>query len=998
MRSQVDIAGDCLGPDTLAGFVEGRADAVARARVEDHASRCDACREVLSSLARDGTPPVAPPIADDELAPGTLLGRYVIARPIGAGGMGVVYAAHDPELDRTVAVKLLRGDGDPDQRERLRREAQAMAKLAHPHVIAVHDAGAIGDRMFIAMELVEGETLAQWLRQPRTVDDILEAYRAAGRGLAAAHEVGIVHRDVKPENILVGKDGRVRIGDFGLARDGAGRPAIAAGSPASGGLHGTPSYMAPELYRGGVADERSDQFSFCVALFTALYGERPFAGETLAALIAHLQAGELRTPRNARRVPRRVRAAIERGLAHEPSARFGSLRALLDELAPRDRRARWIAASAALVGAATLATIVIAPRVAAPAPCAQASEAFAASWNPMRRAGLAAAFVATGAPGAAAEARRVGDLLDGYATRWADGYGAACRATRVIGAQSEALLDLRMTCLERRRQETGALVSTLAAATRDTVEHAATGALGLIDVAGCADVAALQQRVAPPADPVTRARLAVLSAHYARVRAAYQTGAYRVAREPARTLAVEAHQLGYLPFTAEAALLEGLVARALGEGPAEHAALDAALWAAEAGRHDEVAAEAWIRIIRLIGYIESDFSKALALVPRATAAIARLGNADEWRARLEIALGAIDYKQGKLASAAAHETAGLALSERSLAPGHLELGRALEDLGTTAAQQGELERGIRLLERARQIYEAALGPDHPLVANVLHNLGAAHLRRDDLAAAESELRRAQVIREALDPEHPNLAGTLTALGATLARRGQLAEALALHRRAVAIADKAWGPDGLDLIAPLLYQAISVGQANDVASAIAIFDRAEAIAAKALGPAHPYTMLALLGKADLLSDQAQWTAAVALYERVIPVLAHAEGAEEDRDAARARLGRAYLELAQPARALVAIAPLREALAALRAETRAEVELTIARATWPQPAERARARELAARAVIDFRASVSPRVRADAARAERWLADHPASERAAAPGAGGTNVASGGRTSR
>ncbi|MEO7732667.1 MAG: serine/threonine-protein kinase, partial [Kofleriaceae bacterium] len=374
MRSQADIAGGCLGPDTLAGFVEERVDAAARARVEEHASRCHLCREVLSSLARDGTPPPRAPHDgdDDRLPAGTLLGRYVIGPSIGAGGMGVVYAAHDPELARAVAVKLLRGAGDPAQRERLRREAQAMARLAHPHVVAVYDAGVIGERMFIAMELVEGETLAQWLRQGRTPDEILEAYRAAGRGLAAAHEVGIVHRDVKPENILVGKDGRVRIGDFGLARDDA--EPVAVGSPEpprgsasrTGGLLGTPSYMAPELYRGSAADERSDQFSFCVALFTALYGERPFPGETLGALIGHLQAGDRRTPRHARRVPRRVRAAIERGLAHDAAARFGSMRALLAQLAPSDRRrARWLAATAALVVATVGAAAVIAPRVVA---------------------------------------------------------------------------------------------------------------------------------------------------------------------------------------------------------------------------------------------------------------------------------------------------------------------------------------------------------------------------------------------------------------------------------------------------------------------------------------------------------------------------------------------------------------------------------------------------------------------------------------------------------
>ena len=204
----------CLGDDTIVDFMEQRADAAVRARVEEHASRCAACREVLSSLARSG-PPV---LAEPELAPHTRVGRYEIVRQIGAGGMGVVYAAHDPELDRLVAVKLLRGDADPDLQQRLRREARAMAQLVHPNVVAVHDVGAFDGRTFIAMEYVPGETLLHWVAGRHTAREILAIYVAAGQGLAAAHAAGLVHRDFKPENVLIGRDGRPRVGDFGLAR------------------------------------------------------------------------------------------------------------------------------------------------------------------------------------------------------------------------------------------------------------------------------------------------------------------------------------------------------------------------------------------------------------------------------------------------------------------------------------------------------------------------------------------------------------------------------------------------------------------------------------------------------------------------------------------------------------------------------------------------------------------------------------------------------------
>jgi eukaryotic-like serine/threonine-protein kinase len=251
--------------------------------VEAHISRCDLCRKVLSVFVRTATPSPSTPRSGERFEAPVQFGRYVFAGELGAGGMGVVYAARDPELDRIVAVKLLRGESDPRRQDRLRREAQVMAQLAHPNVVAVYDVGVLEDGLFIAMEYVEGETLARWLAAPRSRREILDAYCAAGRGLAAAHAAGIVHRDFKPENVLVGKDGRVRVSDFGLARptalraqlrgtvaEGPGAALVAGLTPplsdltAPGTLMGTPRYMAPEVHGGKEADALSDQFSFCV--------------------------------------------------------------------------------------------------------------------------------------------------------------------------------------------------------------------------------------------------------------------------------------------------------------------------------------------------------------------------------------------------------------------------------------------------------------------------------------------------------------------------------------------------------------------------------------------------------------------------------------------------------------------------------------------------------------------------------------------------------------
>jgi eukaryotic-like serine/threonine-protein kinase len=341
--------------------------------------------------------PTSTPHLDRDLAPPTRFGRYVFAGEIGTGGMGVVYAAYDPELDRMVAVKLLR-DGDVRLQQRLRREAQVMARLAHPNVVAIHDAGTFEGRMFIAMEYVDGETLARWISRPHAQREILDVYCAAGRGLAAAHAAGIVHRDFKPDNVLIGHDGRVRVGDFGLACAAGARPRLPSlpALTAPGTLLGTRYYMAPELYKGVDADVRSDQFSFCVSLFAALYGDLPCSGVTPDAPASGARGSDARdasyrrTADDAarssdgtrascrlpahplgRRVGRRVRAALRRGLAVDPAARFSSIDELLAELAPSPRRPLpWLLALGATLAVLALGTGGPAPNTAAcdPAP------------------------------------------------------------------------------------------------------------------------------------------------------------------------------------------------------------------------------------------------------------------------------------------------------------------------------------------------------------------------------------------------------------------------------------------------------------------------------------------------------------------------------------------------------------------------------------------------------------------------------------------------------
>jgi len=315
-----------------------------RETIADHAGSCDECRAVLGALFD-----VEPEKVD----------RYTIAKRIGAGAMGTVYEAHDPELDRKVAIKVLRGAGSA---ERLRREAQMLAKLHHPNVVAVYDAGEHEGRTFVAMALVDGENLRAWLRVERSVDDIVRVIRDAGRGLAAAHAAGVIHRDLKPDNIFIARDGSVLVGDFGLAFvDGERGDAGGGDGPVeltqTGMVLGTPAYMAPE-HAAGEPTAASDQFSLCVTAWEALYGARPFAGATFAEIQQAIEKGELAVGKRA--VPARIRAALERGLRAKTEDRWSSLAELDAALAPPRRKWPWMLAAACVLlagaGAFALAT------------------------------------------------------------------------------------------------------------------------------------------------------------------------------------------------------------------------------------------------------------------------------------------------------------------------------------------------------------------------------------------------------------------------------------------------------------------------------------------------------------------------------------------------------------------------------------------------------------------------------------------------------------------
>ena len=626
--------------------------------------------ELEGTTADPGAP------ARGELAPGTQLGKYRLERVLGAGGMGVVWRAHDPDLERAVALKVLRGaDAGPMLRARLLREARAMARLKHPNVLTVYEVGSDGDRDYIAMELVDGTTLDAWMKIAPPHAEVLAAILAAGRGLAAAHAAGLVHRDFKPHNVLRSRDGRVLVTDFGLARGtGDEAPARPAGSavttPAApgavgladtldatpnrsdglldstltqpGALVGTPAYMAPEQFAGLPPDPRTDQFAFCVTAWQALTGERPFRGNTIDELRRAATAGiaDVRA-----KLPRAIRAVLARGLAAEPDARWPSLDALLDALErarglPR-RRVALVAPAIGVTGAIVLAVALFGrhrepprppPVATSPLACTSPDLAFADAWTAARRTTLEHRL------GGGSDFQRIADAVDALRDEWLHAYGAVCASPTGTVAMA------RLTCLLGERDEVATFARLL-----DTIPKPAFHRLDLWGVLPRVEACETDSPVSPPLMPEDRRQRDRIVALRAQI-ASYLLGAPLDFGDHVEELRTAARAIGWKPLEAEIEHARGVSAQLTGSYGEARTAFQRAIELAEQQHDYRLVATSRIALLEVECYDTADpgeRDRAKRLIQDARTAVQDAGDDPVLALAIDQLVATIDLGQGR---------------------------------------------------------------------------------------------------------------------------------------------------------------------------------------------------------------------------------------------------------------------------------------------------------------------------------------------------------------
>jgi tetratricopeptide (TPR) repeat protein/predicted Ser/Thr protein kinase len=813
------------------------------------------------------------------------IGRFTVLDKLGEGAHGVVYAAFDPELDRRVALKLLRRDQQRSQ-ERLRREARALARLSHPNVVGVHEVGETEGAIFVAMEFVDGETLDRWLARGQRPDAILEVLIAAGRGLAEAHARGLTHRDFKPSNVMVGRDGRARVTDFGLASvapsvesEGTLPDDDALGVTQTGVVLGTPAYMAPEQHQGHRADARSDQYSFCLTAWQALLGRHPLATDAgplppMELLVEGKNDGPSAWPSPS--VSRRIGQALRRGLAVEPSERFEGLPSLLAALSPpptRSRRWRFAVGAVAVVAAAGSAWGARAQQ----RPCEDASGQLEGVWDDDARAGVEAAFATSNVGYGEQTFGRIERQLDHYAQQWVAIYADACEATRVRGDQSEAVMDLRMVCLRQSRAELAAVSGVLGRAGEDVVRVAHDVVGGLPPLSRCDDIEALQSDVPLPppaeAEAVAQARAAL-----ARAKVEVRAGRFEVGLGQVEDAERSLRGVAYAPVKTELALRRGAVLERLSDFEGAERELREALRSASRWHQWDEAFEASTLLVVVVGDRLGKPKEATRYVDLADG----LATDDPVRvAQLRTNLGTVHLRAGLYDDAEAEYRRALDSAEdadESL-QGPLQIPTIRALLAQVLYLRGDYAAAEVEARQSLESFETVLGQTHPDVGSAAATLGLCLVGRGDPGGAEVQFRRAlQITEDTVGPEHLHAATGYSNLGLSLVLQGRYAEARPQFARALRIYVDTVGPEHPD-VAQIRYNLAVTMQAElEFEAARDELIQTASLQRKQLEPGHPTLGTTLVALATTHCELEEYEQSDAAFTEAREILAEHLGAE------------------------------------------------------------------------------------------------------------------------
>lgn len=738
-----------------------------------------------------------------------------------------------------------------------------------------------------------GEPLRGWQKQ-RSWREVLDRYLDAGRGLLAAHAAGLIHRDFKPDNVLVGQDGRVRVTDFGLARL---EPSVAttrsealAASSSSPSLEplrtqasqwsGTPYYMAAELFRGHRADARSDLYAFCASLYEGLFGDVPFLGRSEQELLEAQHAGKAAPPEGSA-VPAWLGRTVLRGLDADPARRPSSMAVLLAALEddPEVKRRAWLR-RAAIAGVTTvLAALAFwgwaqqQTRV-----CGRMELRLAGVWDGAVKDLVEQALMGTGVPYARATAERVSTELDAYAKTWVQQRTELCESSGgEEHAKPQGLMVLQESCLERRRSRLRALTELLSQSVdREFMDKAVQAVQALPPLDYCLDAKALTAQVPPPEDPAVRARVEALQEKVDRVEALFETGKYKDGLARADALLPEVQSVGHAPLLARLLFLSARLRSGAGDFPVAEEWLRKAMAAAAEGKDHALLARAWGELIMLVGDSQGRVQEALLLRPAMENFVA-LADDDRVHASALDSLGIVLMGMGKYEKARQVFSQALELRRKTGPEENLELASSINNLGAVFFYTGKYEEARENYARALELREKILGPEHPRVARSLNNVGTALRELGRLEEARQVHSRALALREkALGPEHPDVASSLNNLSAVLEEMGRYEEARQAQARVLAIWEKTLGPDHPDVAIALSNLGVISGELGQYEEARKMNERALAVQEKALGPEHPEIANTLGNLGDALRRLGKYTEArdayaraLALQEKVLP---------------------------------------------------------------------------------------------------------------------------------